>query len=641
MKKSLLAFFVLVFAIILLSLWAMVRFTNTYNMLTKYTQIAAWSLAQLEVETLDFVHRLDSYLLTASNENYHSMTINYDILWNRFDLFLTSKETQDIREQHGAQQIIQETFTQLKSYDLAVSHGDITELKQLRQVLESYSDRIRDLAIVNFTGESANSHLHMIAENKQQLLYFFAAILLILILLSYLTYRSADYQQFLAWHDPLTQLKNRNFIVKTLKKNHLGKEEAIALVLLDLNRFKELNDTIGYAFGDQLLIKIASLLAIRCQPFGYECARIGADEFAVLLHPCSGNAEFFIRNLWNDLTKLVKDNDPTKRLSIAMGVVTYQNPDTGQANSALRASSLLNNADLALHIAKKTPDGQVVYYTREIECAYNKKRILAEQLQQLLSDPNQTSLYVCYQPILSCHSERLGCEALLRWQHDEFDLIDPQYLIEIAEEYGLGKQLGTWIMEQVYLALKKEWHEYNHRLDVSINLSNALFDETLPTLIKDIFDHQESFLNSIILELTETMTIEDFAHSLAIINQLEKMKVRFALDDFGTGWSSLYQLNHLKFSKLKIDKSFVDNMNQNHQQAIFIASIVNLAHQLGMTVVAEGVEQLAQLEQLKQLGVDEFQGYYFSYPITKEEFATFCEHHFASGNTLTSTQINE
>lgn len=640
MKKSLLAFFTLVFAMILISLWAMVRFTNTYNMLTKYTQLTAWSLAQLEVETLNFTHRLDTYLLTGSRESYQAMSLNYEILWNRFDLFLTSKETHELRQQHDAQKIIQETFIQLKRYELAISRGDKAALQELRQILEPYNNQIRDLAIVNFTGESANANLRIITDNKQQLLYFFAAILLILILLSYLTYRSADYQQFLAWHDPLTRLKNRNYIVKILKTSRLGKQEPVALILFDLNRFKELNDTIGYASGDLLLIKIAGLLTQRCHPFAYQCARIGADEFAVLLHPCNGNAEFFIRNLWNDLTKLVQDNDPTKRLSVAMGVVTCQTQDITQT-STLRANSLLNNADLALNIAKKTPDGQVVYYTREIESAYNKKRILAEQLQKLMLDPDQSHLYLCYQPILSRNPKRLGCEALIRWQHHEFGFINPQYLIEIAEEYGLGKKLGAWIMQQVYLALQNDWKNYNRRLDVSINLSNSLFDDELPDLVTDIFGSHENFLNAIILELTETMTIDDFAHSMSIIEKLEKMKVRFALDDFGTGWSSLYQLNHLRFSKLKIDKSFVDNMNRNQQQAIFIASIVSLSHQLGMEVVAEGIEQMTQLDQLKQLGVDEFQGYYFSRPITKTEFATFCDHYFSSENTSLSAQINE
>ncbi|HGP6974339.1 TPA: diguanylate cyclase, partial [Vibrio cholerae O1] len=434
-------------------------------MLTKYTQLAAWSLAQLEVETLNFTHRLETYLLNGSRENHQAMSLNYDILWNRFDLFLTSKETQELRQQHDAQAIIQEVFTQLKRYELAVSRGDQPVLQELLQLLEPYNAQIRNLAIVNFTGESANSNIRMINENKQQLLYFFAAILLMLILLSYMTYRSADYQQFLAWHDPLTRLKNRNFIVKKLKKRRRNQQEPIALILFDLNRFKELNDTMGYAFGDQLLINIAELLTQRCRSFAYQCARIGADEFAVLLHPCTGNADFFIRNLWNDLTKLVQENDPTKRLSVAMGVVTCQTQDFTESSSKLRASSLLNNADLALNIAKKAPEGQVVYYTRDIESAYNKKRILAEQLQQLLLDPNQSSLYLSYQPILSRDPDRLGCEALIRWQHSEFGYINPQYLIEIAEEYGLGKKLGAWIMQQVYLALQNDWKPHNRRLD--------------------------------------------------------------------------------------------------------------------------------------------------------------------------------
>ncbi|MGL4828176.1 MAG: putative bifunctional diguanylate cyclase/phosphodiesterase [Vibrio sp.] len=610
-------------------------------MLTKYTHLSAWALTQLEVETLDFVHRVDTYLIDESPENHQAMRVYYDILWNRFDVFLTSKETEELRQKHNAEPVIQATFVQLKHYEAAINNQDKSALKELRQALEPYSDQIRDLTIINFTGESVNSNLRMLAHNKQQFFYFFVAILIILLLLSYLTYRSADYQQFLAWHDPLTRLKNRNFISNTLQKSPLNRQEPVTMILFDINRFKELNNTMGYTFGDQLLIKIAGLLTQRCQSFGYQCARIGADEFAVLLYPCNGNAEFFIRNLWNDLSKLVREHDKTKRLSIAMGVVTCQTQDVHQTDSALRASSLLNNADVALNIAKKMPNGHVVYYTRQIENAYNKKRILAGQLQTLLNDPQQTSLHLCYQPILSRSINRLGCEALLRWQHIEWGDIEPQYLVEVAEEYGLGKKLGTWIMTQVYLALKNDWKDFHHQLEISINLSNSLFDESLPRLMAEAFDHQEKFLNSIILELTETMTINDFARSLAIINRLEKIKVRFALDDFGTGWSSLYQLNHLKFSKLKIDKSFVDNMNQNTQQAIFITSIVNLSHQLGMQVVAEGVEQRAQLEQLKQLGVDEFQGYYFSHPIKKSEFSAFCKHYFAAETTPLSNLMNK
>lgn len=165
-----------------------------------------------------FAHRLETYLLNGSRENHQAMSLNYDILWNRFDLFLTSKETQELRQQHDAQAIIQEVFTQLKRYELAVSRGDQPVLQELLQLLEPYNAQIRNLAIVNFTGESANSNIRMINENKQQLLYFFAAILLMLILLSYMTYRSADYQQFLAWHDPLTRLKTVTLSLKTKEK---------------------------------------------------------------------------------------------------------------------------------------------------------------------------------------------------------------------------------------------------------------------------------------------------------------------------------------------------------------------------------------------------------------------------------------
>ncbi|KOO10049.1 diguanylate cyclase, partial [Vibrio xuii] len=185
-----------------------------------------------------------------------------------------------------------------------------------------------------------------------------------------------------------------------------------------------------------------------------------------------------------------------------------------------------------------------------------------------------------------------------------------------------------WIMKEVHHALAVDWSEFNDQVEIAINLSDSLFDEELPTLVTEVFGCNPNYLDSIVLEITETMTLDEVERSSNIINELEKIGVRLALDDFGTGWSSLYNLNHLRFNKLKIDKSFIQNLNCEKNQTFFVSAIVNLSHQLGIKVVAEGVEDVTQLKSLIELGVDEFQGYYFSKPVSKQEFTHFCKHYF-------------
>lgn len=193
-----------------------------------------------------------------------------------------------------------------------------------------------------------------------------------------------------------------------------------------------------------------------------------------------------------------------------------------------------------------------------------------------------------YQPIILRDKQRLGCEALIRWNHPTFGFIHPEYLIKIAEESGLAKRLGQWIMQQVYIALDKQWVEFNTRLEVAINLSDSLFDEDLILAVKRIFAKDRNYLKSIILEITETMTLDDINRSQRIIESLSELEVRLSLDDFGTGWSSLSTLNQLNFNKLKIDKSFVREIATQENQQYFVSSIVTLSHQLGIKVVAEG-----------------------------------------------------
>lgn len=627
MSRHIAIFIMFVFGLFIFSIWTLVKFNDTYNMLTKHTQLSAWALAQLEIETLEFSSQLETYLLNDTRSS-RKLNLKYDILWNRYDTFLNSDETREIRSQYGSGEVIAKAFNVLRKYENAVLKSNLSELKAFSGELKSLMPGIRNLMIVNFTGEESAKNRAIIADNKQTVLYDMLLIFLVLGYISLRVYKDAKYQQFMAWHDPLTQLKNRNYLLQQIK-NLSKREDDYALILLDISHFKEINDIVSYEYGDKILTEISERLKAKCDQFHFLCARVGADEFAILINRCDFNFEFFVKALLSDLGAVLNRLDPSKRMALATGIAMSHEMSEHTKRYLKKSSAILNNADLALNIAKKNPADPVVYYSKEIEIAHRKKRKLSEELEGLIKTDDQQQLYMAFQPIISPQSERLGCEALIRWNHPQHGFVNPEYLIAIAEESGLAKELGRWIMRQVYQALSVDWSAFHSRIEVAINLSDSLFDEELPALVSDIFATDINYLDAIVLEITETMTLDEIERSVSIIRQLEDINIRLSLDDFGTGWSSLYNLNHLRFNKLKIDKSFVRDLNSLDQQKFFISAIVTLSHQLGIKVVAEGVEDEIQLHRLQELGVDEFQGYYFSKPITKEEFAHFSHQYFA------------
>lgn len=620
-------FIALVFTLFLFTLWTLVKFNDAYNILTKDTQLSAWAIAQLEIETLEFTHQGEKYLIN-DNETKQDLNLRFDILWNRYDTFLHSTETADVRSQYNSGNVVHEAFALLKEYEQGVVKGDKEQIAQLLKEFNHIYPRLRNLLLINFTGISSVKNRELITENRKTLFTDMALILLLLTFLSVRLYRDSKRQQFIAWHDPLTKLKNRNYLLTQLKCLSDTKQKH-AILLLDISNFKEINDTVSYEYGDKVLNEVAEKIKQKADKYEFICARVGADEFAVIAENYNAEFEFFVKSLLSDLNYILTRLDRSKRMRISMGVATCQEVIDRRNEYPTKFDIVLNNADFALNIAKKSHDQQIVFFSKEIEDEHRKKRKLSDQLAHLITSTQQKQLYMAFQPIISRHSDKLGCEALIRWNHPVYGFINPEYLIQIAEESGIAKDLGRWILLQVQHALATEWLGFREHIEVAINLSDSLFDEELPQLVLDTLGTEPNFLDSIVLEITETMTLDDIERSVNIINSLEKLNVRLALDDFGTGWSSLYNLNHLSFSKLKIDKSFVQNLNVKQNQTFFISAIVTLSHQLGIQVVAEGVEDTSQLNSLMALGVDEFQGYYFSKPVPLHEFSLFCEEYFA------------
>ncbi|KJR39885.1 bifunctional diguanylate cyclase/phosphodiesterase [Vibrio sp. S234-5] len=626
MTKGIIYFIVIILGVSGFFISAFVKFNDTFSMMTKHTQLSAWALAQLEIETLEFINELNIFLIKKDSSR-SELNLRYDILWSRYETFLTSDETKDIRSLYDSERVVINAFNSLKKYENAILTGNMDNLSRLSDELDSMTPEIRNLMIANFTGESSIQKLAVLEENKSSVVFNLMVIMIIIIFLTYKLYRDARAQEFIAWYDPLTKLKNRNYLLKNIDEYRDSNVEH-TIILLDIDNFKEINDAIGYDYGDQVLITLSSLLKKYKKSKNIECVRIGADEFSIVITKSDVNLETYAKLLLDDLNYLISKLDPSKRTKISMGIANSL--DTTSINESLTgfSSTTLNNADVALNIAKKSKLDKLIFFKKEIAIEHRKKRRLSEDLFALLKRDQQSEIYMLYQPIILRDKQRLGCEALIRWNHPTFGFIHPEYLIKIAEESGLAKRLGQWIMQQVYIALDKQWVEFNTRLEVAINLSDSLFDEDLILAVKRIFAKDRNYLKSIILEITETMTLDDINRSQRIIESLSELEVRLSLDDFGTGWSSLSTLNQLNFNKLKIDKSFVREIATQENQQYFVSSIVTLSHQLGIKVVAEGVEQQEQWLKLVELGVDEFQGYHFAKPIDAEQFLVFCTAYF-------------
>ncbi|OOF04198.1 hypothetical protein BZG80_08275 [Salinivibrio sp. MA440] len=636
-KRPLIAFVMFVFTALLLTATALYQFHQAYTKQTLHTQLSAWALAQMELETLEFRNDLALYLVEDSSPR-RSLLLTYDILWSRYDTFLSSRETAAMRRAFNAQPIVERAFRLIQRHEQAVLNGDRERLQNLLNEIDIVLPQIRNLMVNNFTGP-ASIEQRAFLDEKIKVMYAAMFILtLVLIFFAFRLYRNSSKQQELAWQDRLTGLPNRNYLLDCLYKA-VQQNRIHTLLLIDIRRFKDINDLMGYEQGDKALTKLASQLNSICLPYGYPCARVSSNEFAVLAYSDGRHLSFFTQPLCDSLRRAIDSIYPGHRLSLAIGIAKSLDVDAHSGNSHWQlANELLNNADLALMRAKQAPvtKDSIDTFKTEYEQEAQQRRRLRDELKAHLIDPYQDALYVAFQPIVSADPNRLGCEALVRWHHPEYGPINPELIVNVAEESGLGQRLGTWILQQVHLALNTEWQSINTHIDIAVNLSDSFFNESLIADVITIFAKHPEQRKQLIFEVTETMTIDDIGRFSLLMNQLRDVGIRIALDDFGTGWSSMAVLNHLSFDKVKVDRSFVTGMADITRQQVLVDTICHMAHQLGIHVVAEGVETREQLTSLQQMGVDEFQGYFFAKPLSAIDFYAFCIDYLNQKNVLLS-----
>jgi diguanylate cyclase (GGDEF)-like protein/PAS domain S-box-containing protein len=420
-----------------------------------------------------------------------------------------------------------------------------------------------------------------------------------------------------AFHDALTGLPNRNlFLDRTRHALTLSRrlDQAVAVLFLDLDNFKIVNDSLGHDIGDQLLVTTAERIQ-GCLRDGDTAARLGGDEFAVLLEnlatveDAAGVAARLLETLRRPLYLDGHEMFVTPSIGIAVGT-----------SSDAQAEDLLRDADVAMYIAKHNGRARYEIFEPEMGSLARQRLELEHDLRRAL-ERNELSLH--YQPVVSlCDGSLSGFEALLRWDHPTRGRIAPDAFVPIAEETGLIVPVGSWALREACRQLRA-WQDrwpQARGISISVNLSGRQFKEPgLADEVARVLRETGLAPRCLNLEITETIMMADEAGTSAVLRELEQLGVTLAIDDFGTGYSSLGTLRHFPVETLKIDRSFVDGLGAESDDSVIVSGVVGLAHGLGLRVVAEGVETVDQLARLRELGCDYGQGYYFSRPVPANE----------------------
>jgi diguanylate cyclase (GGDEF)-like protein/PAS domain S-box-containing protein len=414
----------------------------------------------------------------------------------------------------------------------------------------------------------------------------------------------------LARHDPLTDLPNRSAFTQQLARTIADATEdntTFALMFIDLDRFKEVNDVFGHAVGDGLLREVARRFATAAE--GAFLARLGGDEFTLIVaggRPRASLAALADRLVAALATDIVIE-EKHLRIGTSVGVAVFPADGTDP-------STLLGNADAALYRAKAQGRGSVYFFAADMDIQLRERRALQHDLQAALTGGE---LVLHYQPQVRIDGETTGFEALVRWNHPSRGLIQPKIFIPIAEEGGLIISIGEWVLREAC----REAVSWPKPLQVAVNISPAQFRHgDLPALVHSVLLESGLAAARLELEVTETVMIDDFSRALSILRRLKSLGVRIAMDDFGNGYSSLSYLQSFPFDKIKIDRTFISNVERNAQSAAIVRGVIGLARGLNMPVVGEGVETGDELEFLSHEACDEVQGFLIGRPAPIETY---------------------
>ena len=425
----------------------------------------------------------------------------------------------------------------------------------------------------------------------------------------------------LARHDPLTNLANRALFREQLQQalTRLGNGQGFAVLCLDLDHFKSVNDTLGHPVGDALLKHVSERLA-RCVRHGDLVARLGGDEFAIIQANVRDpvQTETLAARIVETVSKPYEIEGQRIDISTSIGMTLAPRDSTD-------ADELMKNADLALYRTKSDGRHGYSFFRTEMNDRIQVRRALEIDLRKAL---DQEEFELFYQPLVCLNTQKVtGFEALLRWQHPVRGTIAPAEFISVAEEIGLISEIGAWAMHQACAAAAR----WPRRVKVAINLSPLQIKRNLIELVLQALALSGLPPERLELEITESVLLQDSQNTLAMLYQLRQLGVRIAMDDFGTGYCSLSYLRSFPFDKIKIDRAFISGIEHAEESRAIVETIVSLSRSLGMSTVAEGIESTEQLEMVRACGCQEAQGYLFSPPIPSSEVHPMLEQGFTYG----------
>lgn len=418
----------------------------------------------------------------------------------------------------------------------------------------------------------------------------------------------------MAYHDSLTNLPNRTFFTNKLKsiiEESKINQKKFAIIFLDLDDFKKVNDTLGHDYGDQLLKIVSNIFVISAEGKD-NVARIGGDEFIILLPNIKDKND--VINVCNNITNIFKNpleiGDIHMYISVSMGITIF--PDDGT-----EASVLFKNADTAMYNSKEG-NQECCFFDKSMSEEIIRRAQIERNLREAL-DKNEFKIY--YQPQVETKTGCIkGLEALLRWDNEELGRVSPEEFIPVAEETELIIPIGEWVIREV-CKKNKEWKNKGYEYEkIAINVSFIQLQyEYFKYSVLNIISETQINPKTIEFEITESVLVKCSNKVINLISDFKDLGINIALDDFGTGYSSLNHLKLLPIDTLKIDKFFIDNIHINNNDRAILEGIVGLAHNINLTVVVEGVEIIEQFNLAKNMFCDQIQGYYFCRPIPEEE----------------------
>jgi len=427
----------------------------------------------------------------------------------------------------------------------------------------------------------------------------------------------AKRMEYHAHHDALTGLPNRillNDRITTELAHARRKQGMVAVLFLDLDRFKIINDSLGHAVGDQLLRVIARRLS-NCVREEDTVARLGGDEFMVLLPNINGSSDAgrIARKVIDCLVDPISCNSHELHITTSVGISIY--PYDGADSE-----TLIKHADISMYRAKELGRNKAVYFTAEMNAGSRKQLALETNLRQAISK-NQLKLF--YQPKIDITTNTIvGVEALLRWEHPTMGMVGPLEFIPVAEDSGLIVPIGEWVLNTAFTQLK-QWHQAGHTsLTVAVNLSSSqLARPGFEEVVEKALSAADLDASMTELEITENVAMENLESAIAILEKLKNIGITIAMDDFGTGYSSLSYLRQLPIDVVKIDQSFVREIPDSQEDVLIAQAIIAMAQSLNLSLIVEGVENVRQLNFFKQQGCKIVQGFLFSKPVEADEIS--------------------